>query len=764
MQPNSKEDFIQELVKIPVLFWKMIDNQVLGLMIGSGYKLIDTDANNIKAQFAVQVRLLHQDYYPAGYRPYCEIVQPELISIQVSVKPFFRNYNQIFPVAEVLNIKLPVVFGKGKFSGYECHLPVFNQEFYCNEKSEINIIAEKLTAEKLHSLDPGNIYSYLLLNEPWLDEVRVMLKATNKIHNAYNPLDEVTFLKEIADLQPPQKAYKQKSNILAEQTWERTEFTEEVIKKIIDDKVNVIVVGEPGVGKTSIITEAVRRINKMPDHKNLTFWRTTPMRIISRAKYLGEWQQLCETMVDELKYINARLWLQDLFSILTTGGSSANDSMAAFMLPFLKDDSFRIVGEMTHKELDSARKLLPGFTEHFRLLYLDEMNKESTLKIFELFNAYTSRNYGISFERDALHLAYRLLNRFVPYEKFPGKAVRFLTVIVNYSMENNVFVINIRQIINAFVQKTGLPEFFLRDDILLDKAALQHHFASRIIGQNEAIEQITSVIKVFKAGINNPEKPVSTMVFAGPTGVGKTAAAKLLADYFFGHGQNQNPLIRFDMSEFQHSGQIDRLIGSTAGHEQGKLIRFVRENPFCVVLFDEIEKANPLIYDVLMTVFDEGTLTDAHGRTTDFRNTIIIMTTNLGSQNRESIGWVNPEKKDFTGPIKNYFRPEFFNRIDHLLVFNPLNNETIRSIAIKELSELNLREGFQKKNIRLGFSDSAVDFITAIGFDKNLGARPLQRAIDRYITVSLAKYFLQNPTIKNCSLFVDCIDNKIVIG
>jgi ATP-dependent Clp protease ATP-binding subunit ClpA len=139
------------------------------------------------------------------------------------------------------------------------------------------------------------------------------------------------------------------------------------------------------------------------------------------------------------------------------------------------------------------------------------------------------------------------------------------------------------------------------------------------------------------------------------------------------------------------------------------------------------------------------------------------MTTNLGSQNRESIGWVKPEKKDFTGPIKNYFRPEFFNRIDHLLVFNPLNNETIRSIAIKELGELNLREGFQKKSILLAFSDSAVDFITAIGFDKNLGARPLQRAIDRYITVGLAKYFLQNPTVKNSTLFVDCIEDKIVI-
>jgi len=488
------------------------------------------------------------------------------------------------------------------------------------------------------------------------------------------------------------------------------------------------------------------------------------MRIISRAKYLGEWQQQCETMVSELKYIRARLWLQDLFSILTTGGGTANESMAAFILPFLKNDSFRIVGEMTPKELESARKLLPGFVEHFRILYIEEMDKESTLKIFEFFNGYTSRNFNIAFDNDALHLAFRLLNRFLPYEKFPGKAIRFLTDIVNHSMENNVLAINVSEIINAFVQKTGLPEFFLRDDILLDKAILHSHFASKIIGQADAIERIISVIKVFKAGINNPGKPVSTLVFAGPTGVGKTAATKLLAEYFFGHGQNANPLIRFDMSEFQHAGQISRLIGSATGHEPGKLIRFVRENPFCVVLFDEIEKANPLIYDVLMTVFDEGTLTDAHGRSTDFRNTIIIMTTNLGSQNRESIGWVKPEKKDFVSPIKNYFRPEFFNRIDHLVVFNSLNSETIRNIAIKELNELQWREGFQKKNIRLAFSDATVDFITLAGFDKNLGARPLQRAIDQYITTSLAKYLLQNPTVKNKGLLVDFVEDKILVG
>jgi ATP-dependent Clp protease ATP-binding subunit ClpA len=164
-----------------------------------------------------------------------------------------------------------------------------------------------------------------------------------------------------------------------------------------------------------------------------------------------------------------------------------------------------------------------------------------------------------------------------------------------------------------------------------------------------------------------------------------------------------------------------------------------------------------------MTVFDEGTLTDAHGRITDFRNTIIVMTTNLGSQNRESIGLVKPAKKDFLSPVKNYFRPEFFNRIDHLVVFNPLDQQTIRNIAIKELNELQQREGFQKMNIKINFTDATTDFIARTGFDKNLGARPLQRAIEQHVTTKLAKHLMQHKRLKNTTLVVDFDDDKIVI-
>jgi len=760
MQLINKEDFAQEMVKIPVIFWNIDDKNVVGQVVGTSYQLLGDDPEKIKMQFSEQIK---QDQLKYSMRNFCEIEQPALLNVRVPVRPFFRMEESIFPVVEELLINVPVVFGLGKYQSYECYLPLFMEVFHCYEKEQVKELTKKIAVDFLQGLDPFIVYSYLFFGEPRLDEFKVTLKSARKQPKAYNPLDRLDFLIRVAEKQPPIKSEKQKIRIFPDNAWERGDFTDKVVEKINLENANLIIVGEPGTGKTAVMNEAIRRISKLPDYQNLTFWRSTPTQIVSGAKYLGEWQKLCENLVEELESIGAILWLQDMFSLLTTNGTSAADSMAAFLLPFLKQQKFRIAGEMTPKELEAARKLLPGFVEHFQILHLNEMDKEKTLKIFDLFNGYTSRNYGVEFTSETLHLAYRLLNRFLPYEKFPGKAIRFLSDVVSNSIENGITKIKTNEIITAFVSKTGLPDFFLRDDILLDKSELINHFTTQIIGQEDAIERITSVIKVFKTGINNPQKPIATMVFAGPTGVGKTASAKLIAGYFFGHGQKSDPLVRFDMSEFQHPGQIDRLIGSGASSEPGKLIRFVRENPFSVVLFDEIEKANPAIFDVLMTVFDEGTLTDAHGRITDFRNTIIVMTTNLGSQNRESIGLVKPAKKDFLSPVKNYFRPEFFNRIDHLVVFNPLDQQTIRNIAIKELNELQQREGFQKRNIKINFTDATTDFIARTGFDKNLGARPLQRAIEQHVTTKLAKHLLQHKRLKNTTLVVDFADDKIVI-
>ena len=252
------------------------------------------------------------------------------------------------------------------------------------------------------------------------------------------------------------------------------------------------------------------------------------------------------------------------------------------------------------------------------------------------------------------------------------------------------------------------------------------------------------------------------MLFSGPTGVGKTASAKALASYFFGKGQKRSPLIRIDMSEFQHPGMLSRFIG--AGNEVGKLVQEIRERPFSVLLLDEVEKADPTIFDALLTVLDEGVLVDNFGRTTNFRNTIIIMTSNLGASNRRSIGFGSSDSPKYDSAIRNFFRPEFVNRIDHIVIFNSLTSKDIEKITLKELEELKQREGFTKRGFQLEFTTAVAAHLSKVGFDERYGARPLQRAIEREIVSPLAQWILANPKVENCKLKVDFQEGELKIS
>jgi ATP-dependent Clp protease ATP-binding subunit ClpA len=363
-----------------------------------------------------------------------------------------------------------------------------------------------------------------------------------------------------------------------------------------------------------------------------------------------------------------------------------------------------------------------------------------------------------------MSLSYRLLKRYYPYESFPGKGIKFLGQCLNETQLNQEITIDRKVVIDNFVKQTGLPEMLLRDDLLLDTQELSEYFNKRIIGQKMAVDKLCETVKIFKAGLNNPFKPISTILFAGPTGVGKTASAKALADYFFGKGQVQSPLVRIDMSEFQHPSQITRLVGS--GREVGQLVKEIRDKPFSVLLLDEVEKADISIFDALLTVLDEGLLVDAYGRTTNFRNTIIIMTSNLGASNQKSIGYVqttNPQDQ-YRSAIERHFRPEFVNRIDNIILFNSLSQEDITLIAKKELEELKKREGFLKRNLNIHFSEQVIQHLSIIGFDERYGARPLQRAVEQALVNPIASWLLEHPDIHNKDIWIDYNGTLIING
>ncbi|HNF16358.1 MAG TPA: AAA family ATPase, partial [Leptospiraceae bacterium] len=269
-----------------------------------------------------------------------------------------------------------------------------------------------------------------------------------------------------------------------------------------------------------------------------------------------------------------------------------------------------------------------------------------------------------------------------------------------------------------------------------------------------------SLISTYKAGLNNPGKPIGTVLLAGPSGTGKTTSAKVLAEFMFGSSGRLNTLFRLDMSELQSGYQLSRILGSSS--EPGILIQHIRNNPFSVILLDEIEKAHPAFFDVIMTLLDEGILSDWSGREVNFRSCIIIMTSNLGSSSAPSIG-LEPAETDYMKSIRNHFRPEFLNRIDHIIMFHPLDSESVKTIASIELEKLKTMEKIQDRKIRLKFSESLIDWVSRIGVHPKFGARPLQRTIDQKIVPVLSRYLLQNPEQSDFQLLISLADGKVTI-
>ena len=301
-------------------------------------------------------------------------------------------------------------------------------------------------------------------------------------------------------------------------------------------------------------------------------------------------------------------------------------------------------------------------------------------------------------------------------------------------------------IVTAFTRRTGLPDLFLRTERLLDHKEVLEFFKARIIGQERACAAAADVVIRFKAGMNDPGRPVRVLLFCGPTGVGKTALARALCDYFFGSGDDTARLIRLDMSEYSGYDGASRLVTAVDGGPS-ELIKKMRRQPFSLLLLDEIEKAHPQVFDVLMSVFDEGRLTDPDGRITTFRSAIIIMTSNLGASQQASLGF-GEQQIVYEESVMNFFRPEFFNRIDGVVAFNALPHEVILKIAEKELREISEREGIKAHGIRLEWSADVVEHIARAGFDARYGARPLQRTIENGIVIPIARLLAERPEVR----------------
>ncbi|MEM1295311.1 MAG: AAA family ATPase [Verrucomicrobiota bacterium] len=522
---------------------------------------------------------------------------------------------------------------------------------------------------------------------------------------------------------------------------------------------SVLVVGPPGVGKSAVIHELVRRKN---DHglERFTFWKTSGARIVAGQSGFGDWQLRCQKIAEEAMEQNAILYFGNLAELLETGrAGGSSENIAGFFRPRMVRGELLAILECTPEQLTAIEKRDPRVLDGMRQLKIEEPDAALSYGVLKNVAGKLSAKKSEEIDDSSLKRVDALHRRYLGYSSYPGKPIRFLErLFFNAQTENPLTTQNVNA---TFSAETGLPLNLLEDSIPLNLDQASHRYQDRLMGQDRAVDFVVDTIAMIKARLARPGKPLGSFLFVGPTGVGKTELAKCLAEYFYG---SQERMIRLDMSEFNSPGSATRLVSSNSGDLEGLLTAQMRDQPFSVVLLDEFEKAAPQVFDLFLQVLGEARLTDAAGRVADFSNAIVIMTSNLGAQNfraGSNLGFGGTDAADlgaeehFTSEAKKRFRPEFFNRIDRIVPFLPLTRQVLERIVAKELDSIQRRDGLRERQLDLQLNPAVLDEILKHGHDPRYGARPLRRELDQRLLRRVAEELNQGPVRERGHMLVD---------
>ncbi|HYG74077.1 MAG TPA: AAA family ATPase [Planctomycetota bacterium] len=504
---------------------------------------------------------------------------------------------------------------------------------------------------------------------------------------------------------------------------------------------SVLLCGKSGCGKTAAIRELVRQ--RARHHLGHTpFWNTSGSRLVAGMTGYGMWQERCQKLCREAAHARAIVVLGNILELLDVGKAEGiAQGVGGFLRPYIARGELLVIGECTPEQIPLIERRDPQLLAVLQRIDVSEPDEQRGRRILERQAESLRKDYDVSLTAGAIDKIDRLHRRYATYSAFPGRPLRFLDSVVFNAQRGTQ--LNETDVASAFSRETGLPAFMLDPSVRLELDEARAWFAQRVLGQPQAIETVLDVLVAIKAGLARPRRPLASLLFIGPTGVGKTEMAKALAELFFG---DRTRLSRFDMSEFAEGDAVYRLVGSP-GRGEGVLTAKVREQPFSVILFDEIEKAHPACFDLLLQVLGDARLTDAAGRVAEFSNAIVILTSNLGAESYQlgrsgfaaSGRGAESAQSHFTDEVQRFFRPEFVNRLDHILPFAPLNAKTLRQIAAREIELVRQRDGLLLRRAALKVDDAALDFLTARGSDTRYGARPLKREIDRQLLAPLAE-------------------------
>lgn len=558
--------------------------------------------------------------------------------------------------------------------------------------------------------------------------------------------------------------------------------------------------------------------------------------MVAGAKYRGDFEERIKAAIDEVKKSkNTILFIDELHTIVGAGAAEGSADAANILKPSLARGDFQVIGATTLNEYRKYIEKDAALERRFQPVKVGEPTPEQAVQILKGLRDSYEAHHKVKITDEAINAAVTLSSRYIADRYLPDKAIDLIDEgaskvrlasltspdnvkeledeIADYEKEKasaineqdferaarlrdeqkelqtklddakkkwqeqqkgNSGEVTAEDIAKIVSEWTGIPVVQLTKEESERLLNMENVLHERVIGQSEAVTAIAKAIRRGRVGLKDPKRPVGSFIFLGPTGVGKTELCKALAEAMFG---DENAMLRLDMSEYMEKHTVSKLIGSPPGYvgfeEGGQLTEKVRRKPYSVVLFDEIEKAHPDVFNMLLQILEDGRLTDSQGRTVDFKNTVIIMTSNVGARlitekqsslgfNSENENAEESEKKDIkelvTGELRKVFRPEFLNRVDDIIVFNKLNKDEIKQIAVKMLKTLENR--LDKMNIKISFTDNAVSEIADKGFDENYGARPLRRAIQNEIEDPLSEQMLEGKVKDGAVVTCDFADGQ----
>lgn len=529
-------------------------------------------------------------------------------------------------------------------------------------------------------------------------------------------------------------------------------------------RASLLLLGETSAGKSALVHELAHRAHEATAGAalaGLEVYSTSGARIIAGMRYLGEWQARLQRMVDSLRARHAVLHIESLGEFLAAFESLGGLDGAGYLLPAVESGELTLIVEATPEELARAERTHAPFVQALRTIALPPLDRASAWTALHAVAQRVGRSRGVGVTPGAIRVAGELSERYTA-SPLPGGAAALLRSATSDAARGGS--VDEGAVFEAFTRQTGYPRALIDPSRVMEPDAVLDWLRARVVGQDAALRLMRDLVITLKAAMGDPRRPAGSFLLLGPTGVGKTESALRLAEFLFGDARR---LVRFDMSEYADPGSASRLVGLYGS--DGAFARRLREQPFCVLLLDEIEKADASVHDLLLQVLSDARITDATGSTVRLHNAIVMMTSNLGADGASrSLGFGSAPASEsldthYRAAAAAFFRPEFLNRIDHVVPYLPLSEETVHEIARRALAEALAREGLSRRRVKVRYGADVVKAIAAQGFDPRYGARPLKRAIERSVVAPIAAVLAARGARAPASLRLEVRDGGVVV-